>query len=196
MFVRDVMTTNVVTIPSTTSLAQAGRIMDAHGVRRLPVVDKGKLVGIVSRDALDRTGPSQLTTFTIHELTYLLDKITVSEAMRQDVVTVSPDVTVEEAVALAQNKQVGALVVVEDSGVVGITTTNDFFYKILNPILGIGETGSRIHVHKCAKLSDVEKVLSTIDKLGIDIITMFTVTHPDTRARDLVIHLNTGDHLV
>lgn len=50
MFIRDVMTTNLVTIPSTTSLADARRIMDAHRIRRLPVVDKGKPVGMVSRD--------------------------------------------------------------------------------------------------------------------------------------------------
>jgi acetoin utilization protein AcuB len=52
MFIRDVMTTNVVTIPSSTSLADARRIMDAHRIRRLPVVDKGKLIGVVSRDTL------------------------------------------------------------------------------------------------------------------------------------------------
>ena len=62
MLVSDVMSTNVVSVSSHTSLAEARRILDAHGFRRLPVVDRGKLVGIVTKDALDRTGPSQLTT--------------------------------------------------------------------------------------------------------------------------------------
>ena len=66
MIVADVMTTNVVSISSNTSLAEARRIMDAHRIRRLPVIDWGKLVGIVTKDALDRTGPSQLTTFSVH----------------------------------------------------------------------------------------------------------------------------------
>ena len=70
MMIADVMKTNVVTIPSTTSLAEARRIMTAHNIRRLPVVDRQKLVGIVTRDALDRMGPSQLTTFSVNELIY------------------------------------------------------------------------------------------------------------------------------
>ena len=113
MFIRDVMTTNVVTIPSSTSLADARRIMDAHRIRRLPVVDKGRLVGVVSRDGLDKAGPSKLTTFSMHELSYLLTKITVREIMKTDLVTVPPDATVEEAVALAQAKKVGTLLVVD-----------------------------------------------------------------------------------
>ena len=109
MYMSDVMTTNVVTIPSTTSLADARRIMNAHRVKRLPVVDKGRLLGIVTKDRLDTFGPSQLTTFSIHELGYLLAKLTVKEAMVRDVVTISPDATWEEGVALAQSKKAGAL---------------------------------------------------------------------------------------
>lgn len=193
MFIRDVMTTNVITIPSTTSLSEARRIMEVHGLRRLPVLDRGKLVGIISRDALDKAGPSKLTTFSIHELTYLLSKLTVSEVMRRDVVTVPPDLTVEEGVALAQSKHVGALLIMEDSHLVGIATTNDFFYKILNPILGIGEAGSRVHIHKCAEIPCMIEVLNVISNLGVDIITMYMMMYPTAKTRDLVVHLNTND---
>ena len=102
MFMSDVMTCNVFTIPSNTSLAEARRVMDAHRLRRLPVVDRGQLVGVVTREALDRAGPSQLTSFSIHDITRMLNKVTVKEVMRKDLVTVSPDATVEEGVTLAQ----------------------------------------------------------------------------------------------
>jgi acetoin utilization protein AcuB len=62
MYVRDIMTTNVVTIPSSTSLADAKRIMEAHRFRRLPVVDKGKLVGIVTERRLEQVSPSKATS--------------------------------------------------------------------------------------------------------------------------------------
>ena len=193
MIVADVMTTNVVSIPSNTSLADARRIMDAHRVRRLPVIDRGKLMGIVTRDALDRAGPSKLTTFSMHELSYLLTKLTVEEVMRREVVTVSPGMTVEEAVALAQSKQVGALIVIEGDQVIGICTTNDFFYRILNPILGIGLSGSRIVVRNCNKGQDVEKVVATINKLNVGITNLFLIQFPEAKKHDLVLHLDTPD---
>lgn len=193
MIIADVMTTNVISIPSSTSLAEARRIMDAHRLRRLPVIDRGKLVGIATRDALDRMGPSKLTTFSMHELGYLLNKITVKEVMRGDVLTVTPDMTVEEGVALAQTKGVGALIAVEDGKVVGIATTNDFFYKVLNPILGIGIPGSRIVVRNCHEAPDIEKVVSTINRLKVGITNLFLIDLPEAGKHDLVIHLNTQD---
>ena len=193
MLVSDVMSTNVVSIPSHISLAEARRILDAHRIRRLPVIDRGKLVGIVTKDALDRTGPSQLTTFSVHEISYLVNKITVAEIMRRDVVTVTPEMTVEEAVALAQTNRVGALVVVEGERVVGITTTNDFFYKLPNPLLGIGMPGSRITVRSCYQGADVEKVVAVINKLGVGITTLLTTALLEGQKRDLVIHLDTED---
>jgi acetoin utilization protein AcuB len=193
MIVADVMTTNVVSISSNTSLADARRIMDAHRVRRLPVIDRGKLVGIVTRDALDKAGPSKLTTFSIHELSYLLTKLTVKEVMRHDVVTVSPRMTVEEAVALAQSKQVGALIVTEGERVVGICTTNDFFYRILNPILGIGLPGSRIVVRNCHKGTEIENIVAAINKLKVGITNLFLIDLPEAGKHDLVLHLDTED---
>ena len=193
MLMRDVMSYNVITIPSSTSLAEARKIMDFHRLRRVPVVDRSKLVGIVSRDSLEKAGPSKLTTFSIHEIAYLLDKLTVKEVMRKDLFTVSPDTTVEEAVTLAQEKQVGSVLVGENGRLVGIATTNDFFYKIVNPILGIGKRGVRIAIHSCGHTADVTKVLNTISGLGLEVITMFAIPHPDTGVQDLTVHLDTDD---
>ena len=193
MLMRDVMSYNVITIPSSTSLAEARKIMDFHRLRRVPVVDRSKLVGIVSRDSLEKAGPSKLTTFSIHEIAYLLDKLTVKEVMRKDLFTVSPDTTVEEAVTLAQEKQVGSVLVVENGRLVGIATTNDFFYKIVNPILGIGKRGVRIAIHSCGHTADVTKVLNTISGLGLEAITLFAIPHPDTGVQDLTVHLDTDD---
>ena len=139
MKVKDVMTWNVVTIPSDTPIMEAKKIMQTHKILRLPIVDKGKLVGIVSKERIDRQGPSPATSLSVWELNYLLAKMTVREIMNKDLITVTPNTTVESAVALAQTKGVGALPVVEDGKLMGIVTTNDFFYKILNPMLGIGK---------------------------------------------------------
>ncbi len=193
MYVRDIMTTNVVTIPSSTSIADAKRIMEAHRFRRLPVVDKGKLVGIVTEHRLESVSPSKATSLSVWELTYLLDKTTVKEIMESNVLTVSPDMTVEESLAIAQGRKVGAVVVVEGGKVVGIATTNDFFYKIVNPILGLGQPGSRVEIAGGGECNEMEKIISTINKLGLKIVTCHIIALPEATKKDIVVHVDTED---
>jgi acetoin utilization protein AcuB len=193
MYMSDVMTTNVYTIPSNTSLAEARRVMEAHHVRRIPVVDRGTLVGIVTRDQLDRVGPSQVSSFNIHDLTRILNKVTIKDVMTKNPVTVSPDATVEEAVTLAQEKKIGALLVVDNGRLVGIATTNDFFYKILNPILGIGKPGSRLIVKNCGGTKHIEQIIATINRMGLEVETMFMLPFPERDQHNFVVHLSTED---
>ncbi len=193
MYVRDIMTTNVVTIPSSTSIADAKRIMQAHRIGRLPVVDKGKLVGIVTERRLEKVSPSKATSLTVWELSYLLDKTPVKEIMEGNVVTVPPDMTAEEALAVAQSNKVGALVVVEDGRVVGISTTNDFFYKIVNPVLGLGEPGARIEVTGGGEGKVLEEVISTVNKRGLKITALHLLAPPEAAKKDVIIHVDSED---
>jgi len=117
----------------------------------------------------------------------------VKDIMVTDVVTTSPDMTVEKAVALAQQKKVGALPVLENNRIVGIVTTNDFFYRILNPLLGIGEPGTRIKVHGCTSAKDIRKVFEVVDEQDLGVITMGYLPHPEHGIRDLTIHVDAED---
>lgn len=193
MYVRDIMTTNVVTIPSSTSITDAKRIMEAHRIRRLPVVDRGKLVGIVTDHRLESVSPSRATSLTVWELSYLLDKTTVKEIMERNVVTVSPDMTVEESLAFAQDHKVGALVVVEDGRVVGIATTNDFFYKIVNPVLGLGQPGTRIEVIGGGETKALAEIISTVNRLGLEITTLHVEELPEATKKDICVHIKGED---
>lgn len=193
MNVGDIMTTNVVTVPSNTSVAEAKRIMEAHHIRRLPVVDKGKLVGIVTEHRLESVSPSKATSLTVWELSYLLEKTTVKEIMEREVVTCSPDTSVEESVAIAQGNKVGALVVVENGRVVGISSTNDIFYKIVNPVLGIGEPGTRIEVAGGGNAKALEEILSVVNRLGLEINTVHIEQLPESKVKDVCVHVSDGD---
>jgi acetoin utilization protein AcuB len=193
MNVGDIMTTNVVTVPSNTSVAEAKRIMEVHRIRRLPVVDKGKLVGIVTEHRLESVSPSKATSLTVWELSYLLEKTTVKEIMERDVVTCSPDTSVEESVAIAQSNKVGALVVVENGRVVGLSSTNDIFYKIVNPILGIGEPGSRIEVAGGGNAKALEEILSAVNKLGLELTSVHFEQLPEAKVKDVCVHVSDGD---
>jgi len=187
------MTTNVVTIPSSTSIADAKRIMEAHHFRRLPVVDRGKLVGIVTERRLEQVSPSKATSLTVWELSYLLDKTPVKEIMAKTIVTVPPDMSAEEAVALAQKERVGSLLVVDGDQLVGIATTNDFFYKIVNPILGLGLPGSRIEVSGAGDGQSLEEILSITNRLGLKITTLHIEQSPDAAKKDVCVHIDIDD---
>jgi acetoin utilization protein AcuB len=193
MLIGDVMTTNVVTISSDTSIADAKRIMEAHRFQRLPVVDKGKLVGIVTARRLESVSPSKATSLTVWELTYLLNNTKVKEIMEKDVITVTPETTAEEAVALAQSKKVGSLVVLENNRVVGIVTTNDLFYHIVNPVLGLGIRGARLEIADAGNAKALEKIMAAVNKLGMEIVTIHIEILPGKKTKDICLHVNTDD---
>ena len=193
MLVRDIMTSNVITIPSDTLMVEAGKTMEFHKIERLPVVDRGKLVGIVTKSILERSGPSEATSLSRWELTCLLSKIMVKEIMHRKVVTVTPSTTVESAVATAQGNKIGSLPVLDDGRVVGIVTTNDLFYKILNPLMGVGEEGTRIVVREAGAADQMQKVMECLSKAGVGIKAVCTMRPPDARTNEFVVHLDMED---
>jgi acetoin utilization protein AcuB len=198
MFIRDIMTTDVITIPSDTGVLEAKRIMDQKNLKRIPVVDGGKLVGIVTSSRLERATPPEPETLSksMWDIAYsivALHHMPVKQIMQTEVATAAPDMTVEEALALAQSKKVGGLVVVEDSKVVGIVTTNDVFYRIVNPVLGVGDPGERIWVAGGGEGKAMEEIISTINKLRLEIITLHIMTAPRSIKKDIVVHINSDD---
>jgi len=199
MYVRDIMTTNIVTIPSSTSVVDARRIMTAHKIQRLPVVDRGKLVGIVTVRGLDQVSPAKADNITIWGLSHLLESTTVAEIMKRQVITVPPDMLIEEAVSVAQSNKVGSLLVVEDGRMVGIVTTNDIFYRIVNPLLGVAKfgaqlPGTRIEITGGGEGKELEKIISIANKLDMKISMVHTMPPMEgVSTKDICIHLETED---
>jgi acetoin utilization protein AcuB len=197
MKVADIMSYNVVTIPSSTSISDAKRIMEAHHYRRLPVVDKGKLVGIVTDRNIETVSPSKATSLSVWELSYLLEHTPVRDIMRQEVVVVPPDMDAEEAVAMAQKNKVGSAVVVENGKVVGIVSNDDFFYNIINPLLGIGEPGYRIEITggivRGGGGGQLEKMIAMIHKWNFRVATVHIEGPSTKQVRDVCFHIEDSD---
>jgi CBS domain-containing protein len=129
--VRDWMTPTPVTVGPKTTLPEAHKLMMDRDFRRLPVVDHGKLIGIVTLGDVREAGPSSATTLSIFELNYLLAQLTVDKIMTHNPVTVSPDATIRDAAKLMLQHEVGALPVVEGDQLVGIITESDIFRLIV-----------------------------------------------------------------
>ncbi|MFC1963330.1 CBS domain-containing protein [Chloroflexota bacterium] len=190
MRVRDIMTTNVISVSSDTSIYDADEIMGTHKVRRLPVCDKGKLAGIVSKDRILNSTSPQNVPIAIWKLPHYFFGMKVKEIMVRDVVTIAPEATVESAAILAQQKKVGILVVVDKERVVGVVTTNDFFYNILNPLLGIKQSGTRVIVHDPGDAEHMQGVLGCVSKHGVKILSLAYLEVEGIEENDFALRLD------
>jgi acetoin utilization protein AcuB len=192
MRIRDMMTKNPVTVDSETLVMDAQKIMKENNVRRLPVVDKGKLLGIVTKHDILEASPSPATSLSVHELNYLLSKMKVKEIMKKNPVTLTPDTPFEEALKIGQEKKIGSFPVVENGKLVGIATESDIV-RFLTRALGVREEGSRITIEGLGgKLSDLEKIISIVNQHNTIVLSMISLPRTEKKDWMIVLRLKTS----
>ncbi|EYB69402.1 hypothetical protein DEIPH_ctg008orf0135 [Deinococcus phoenicis] len=126
MNVAALMTPSAVTVTPDHSLPDAARLMRVRGIRRLPVLDGSRLVGIVTDRDLREAMPGHLTTLSMWEATTQLAGVSVREVMRRSVVTTTPDADARDAAYTLLHRRIGGMPVVDDAGaVVGMLTVTD-----------------------------------------------------------------------
>ena len=152
MLIREWMTKDVITVTPDTSMLKASKLMKDHNIRRLPVLDGKRVVGIVSDRDIRAASPSKATTLDMHELYYLLSEVKVKDIMTSDPVTVYDTDAVDAAALLMENKGIGGLPVVDGSGeLVGIITDHDIF-RVLVDFCGASKGG--LHASRQARRAD------------------------------------------
>ena len=192
MRIRDMMTRNPVTVDSETLVMDAQKIMKENNVRRLPVVDKGKLLGIVTKHDILEASPSPATSLSVHELNYLLSKMKVKEIMKKNPGTLTPDTPFEEALKIGQEKKIGSFPVVENGKLVGIATESDIV-RFLTRALGVREEGSRITIEGLGgKLSDLEKIISIVNQHNTIVLSMISLPKTEKKEWMIVLRLKTS----
>ena len=192
MRIRDMMTKNPVTVDSETLVMDAQKIMKENNVRRLPVVDKGKLLGIVTKHDILEASPSPATSLSVHELNYLLSKMKVKEIMKKNPLTLTPDTPFEEALKIGQEKKIGSFPVVENGKLVGIATESDIV-RFLTRALGVREEGSRITIEGLGgKLSDLEKIISIVNQHNTIVLSMISLPRTEKKEWMIVLRLKTS----
>jgi acetoin utilization protein AcuB len=193
MRIRDIMTKNPITVDSETLVLDAQKIMEENNIRRLPVVDKGKLVGILTQHDLLEAAPSPATSLSIHELNYLLSKMKVKEIMKKNPVTLTPDTLFEEALRIGQDKKIGSFPVVDKGKLVGISTESDIV-RFLTRALGLREEGSRITIEGLGgKLGDLEKIISIVNQHSTIVLSMISFPRKEKGDWMIVLRLKTSD---
>jgi len=193
MYIREYMVTPVITVTPDTLIDDALRTMHQHHIRRLPVVDNGKLVGLVTRHGLREATPFPAIPLSIWGTHYQLSKMKVRDVMITDVITVTPDTTIEEAAALVEKHKIGTLPVIDErKNVVGIITRTDLLH-LLAQVLGFGQKGVRLHIFGLSATEGVYqyRIMEIMCQHQVNILSAFSITPPSIQREDLIIHVVT-----
>jgi len=187
MLVRERMSRHPVTITADTSITEALRVMREKQVRRLPVLDEsGKMVGIVSEKDLFYASPSPATSLSIYEMHYMLTRLKVTELMTADVITVSPDMPLEEAACIMADKKLGGLPVMEQGKLVGIITETDIF-KVFLEMLGARDKGLRLTVEMPERKGEMARLTTAIAQLGGNILALGSMFGDDPSCSQVTV---------
>jgi len=192
MRIRDIMSDNVVAVDEKTSIHDARKIMEAHKIRRLPVMKKDKLVGLVTKHMLLEASPSPATTLSIHELHYLLAKMTVKEIMVKKPFAISPDMPPEDALQLGQEMGYGGFPVVENGRLVGVVTESDIV-RLMTRVLGVTKKGTRITIKTSTVFGNMQKIMNILDKNKTALLSLMSLKEPDEEERLIVLRLDSDN---
>ncbi len=173
MFVSEWMTQKVFSVKPDDYISDVVKIIREKGVKHVPVVEHGKLRGIVSDRDIKDYCPSRATSLDIYELNYLLAKTKVREVMRVKVVTTGPDIPIEEAAMVLYDKNIGCLPVVADGQLAGIISDRDIFRALVD-ITGIRHRGNRIFVTIDDRPGSIKDVADIIRKCGFRLQSILT----------------------
>lgn len=181
MLVGEHMTTSVVCIPPDATVEQARAVMQEHDIRHLPVIDRGRLIGIVARSDLHWPAAAQPAR-----------ELAVAEVMSEHVIAVTPRTTIENAASLMLANKIGALPVVdEEERLVGILTESDILSVFLE-VMGVGSGARRIEIRLPDRPGELAPAVRRIGELGVNIVSVVSAREQNGY-RSLVLRLATDD---
>jgi CBS domain-containing membrane protein len=132
MQVKDIMAREVATLGRNDTLDLADDLMRLDRIRHLPVLDDGRVVGVVSQRDLFRSGLALALGYGERAQKTLLKTIRVKEVMSEPAITIAPEATVKEAARLMIEHKIGCLPVVDRQALVGIVTETDILRYVVD----------------------------------------------------------------
>jgi acetoin utilization protein AcuB len=176
MLVRNWMNPEVTTIGVDDTMDVAIGRLKKHGIRMMPVLDHGALVGVITDRDLKRASASDATTLDIHELLYLIARIRVGDIMSRQVVAIADDHTIEEAADILLRKKISGLPVV-DAGyrLVGVITQSDIF-KALISLTGFGKRGVQFGFEADDRGGSIRELADVIREFGGRMVSILSST--------------------
>jgi acetoin utilization protein AcuB len=182
MFVGERMSRPVITVTPDDPINDVLAMFRKEHIRRAPVLNKGKLVGIVSETDLLNASPSDVSSLSIWEMNYLLSKVTVKRVMSKKVITVTVDTPIEEAARIMADNKIGGLPVMNNGRVVGMITETDLF-KIFFELMGARQKALRVTATVEDKRGELARVTKAIAAHGGNFISFGMFSGPDANSR-------------
>jgi len=169
------MKPNPITVGPQDSFRHAMNLIRQRGIRHLPVVEGGRLVGIVTDRDIRQASPSPATSLEMHELHYLLEKVKVRDIMTANVVTVTPETPIEEAARLMLQHRIGSLPVLRRTELVGIITETDILHAFVE-VMGVRTEQARLELILEDRPGAFLDICRIIQDQGGDIASVVTAT--------------------
>ena len=123
--VTQIMTGSPVTLKPEDTLDLANDVISLGRIRHIPVVDAGRLVGLLSERDLMGAAASHVFGLKLKSKSALLKSVLIRDVMKKRVVTVAPETSIKDAAHLMADKKIGCVPVVSDGAIVGLVTTTD-----------------------------------------------------------------------
>lgn len=171
MFVKQWMATEVVTVAPSESIAVAGKLLKGHKIRRLPVVEAGVLVGIISPRDLEKVMPSMLDSEGASEEEFIAVNTEIRTVMTASPITVEPDDTLVEAIKKMRRNKIDGLPVVEGMQLVGILSITDILDAFLDIMTG-GQAGTRFDLKIDQNPEAFYKMIKAFQKQNKEILAI------------------------
>jgi acetoin utilization protein AcuB len=193
MFVKNRMTTEVITLDPDQTLLKAMTLIQQKRIRHLPVVKGGKVVGIITERDVRKAGASDSSSLSIFELNYLMDQIKVSSFMIKKVITVTPDEPIEAAAKLIYDHKIGALPVVDETQLVGLITKSDILETFIE-VLGINKPSVRVELELENRIGALADTTRIIKELGLYLVSLVTLPEEEGKlTREMVVRVSPTD---
>jgi acetoin utilization protein AcuB len=193
MYVEKYMTRDPITIQEDDSIMEALQTLRRRKIRKLPVMKKGKLVGIITSKDMKEGNPSEATSLDMHELNYLLSNRKVGEIMTPNPVTIGPRELVEKAALIMHDRRFESLPVLDGGKLVGIITESDLFRYLID-ISGIKEGGRLFDLELADVSGSIQDVTDIMRTHGAKIRSIL-VSYEDVKegSRQVMIRVVDGN---
>ena len=184
LLVRDSMTREVVTVGPETTAAEALALCRENRIRHLPVLEGGRLVGIISDRDLRSATPALGDPARVEALGH----IRVSDEMARNVATVHTEDPIEDAATAMYERKIGCLPVVAGDGLVGILTSSDVLRAFVR-LVRAHEPGSRLEVALPNRSGSLAEVIGLVREEGVNLVSVLASSEPEDKAGERVVVL-------